>query len=48
MSGDGGFTMMMGDFITLVQRKLPVKAIVLNNGVMGFRGDRDAGVGFDR
>jgi pyruvate dehydrogenase (quinone) len=36
MSGDGGFTMMMGDFITLVQAKLPVKVIVLNNGVLGF------------
>lgn len=36
MSGDGGFTMMMGDFITLVQQKLPVKVIVLNNGVLGF------------
>ncbi|WP_176061357.1 ubiquinone-dependent pyruvate dehydrogenase [Paraburkholderia sp. BCC1876] len=36
MSGDGGFTMMMGDFITLVQAKLPVKLIVLNNGTLGF------------
>jgi pyruvate dehydrogenase (quinone) len=36
MSGDGGFTMMMGDFITLVQMGLPVKVIVLNNGTLGF------------
>jgi pyruvate dehydrogenase (quinone) len=36
MSGDGGFTMMMGDFITLVQIGLPVKIIVLNNGTLGF------------
>ena len=36
MSGDGGFTMMMGDFITLSQLKLPVKVIVLNNGTLGF------------
>jgi pyruvate dehydrogenase (quinone) len=36
MSGDGGFTMMMGEFITLVQAKLPVKVIVLNNGTLGF------------
>ncbi|ASL47784.1 Pyruvate dehydrogenase ubiquinone [Burkholderia sp. AD24] len=35
MSGDGGFTMMMGDFITLVQAKLPIKLIVLNNGALG-------------
>jgi pyruvate dehydrogenase (quinone) len=36
MSGDGGFSMMMGDFITLSQMKLPVKVIVLNNGTLGF------------
>jgi pyruvate dehydrogenase (quinone) len=36
MSGDGGFTMLMGDFLTLVQHKLPVKVIVFNNGTLGF------------
>jgi pyruvate dehydrogenase (quinone) len=36
MSGDGGFTMMMGDFLTLAQAKLPVKVVVLNNGALGF------------
>jgi pyruvate dehydrogenase (quinone) len=36
LSGDGGFTMMMGDFITLTQMGLPVKVIVLNNGTLGF------------
>ena len=36
MSGDGGFSMMMGDFITLTQMDLPVKVIVLNNGTLGF------------
>jgi pyruvate dehydrogenase (quinone) len=36
LSGDGGFTMMMGDFITLSQIGLPVKVIVLNNGTLGF------------
>lgn len=36
MSGDGGFTMMMGDFVTLTQMELPVKVIVLNNGTLGF------------
>jgi pyruvate dehydrogenase (quinone) len=35
-SGDGGFTMMMGEFITLLQLNLPVKIIVLNNGALGF------------
>jgi len=36
MSGDGGFTMMMGEFVTLLQHKLPVKIVVLNNGTLGF------------
>jgi pyruvate dehydrogenase (quinone) len=36
MSGDGGFTMMMGEFVTLLQMNLPVKVIVLNNGTLGF------------
>jgi pyruvate dehydrogenase (quinone) len=36
MSGDGGFAMMMGDFLTLGQMGLPVKIIVLNNGTLGF------------
>jgi pyruvate dehydrogenase (quinone) len=36
MSGDGGFTMMMGEFVTLIQTGLPVKVVVLNNGTLGF------------
>ena len=36
LSGDGGFAMMMGDFITLSQIGLPVKVVVLNNGTLGF------------
>jgi pyruvate dehydrogenase (quinone) len=36
MSGDGGFSMMMGEFITLTQIGLPVKVILLNNGSLGF------------
>jgi len=35
-SGDGGFSMMMGEFITLLQLDLPVKIILLNNGTLGF------------
>jgi pyruvate dehydrogenase (quinone) len=34
--GDGGFSMMMGDFITLMQERLPVKVVVFNNGTLGF------------
>jgi pyruvate dehydrogenase (quinone) len=36
LSGDGGFTMLMGDFITLTQHRLPVKVVVFNNGALGF------------
>ncbi|MET0549572.1 MAG: ubiquinone-dependent pyruvate dehydrogenase [Xanthomonas sp.] len=36
LSGDGGFTMLMGDFITLAQLGLPVKVVVYNNGSLGF------------
>jgi pyruvate dehydrogenase (quinone) len=36
LSGDGGFTMLMGDLITLTQMKLPLKVVVFNNGVLGF------------
>ena len=35
-SGDGGFAMLMGEFITLVQMKLPVKVVIFNNGLLGF------------
>jgi len=35
-SGDGGFSMMMGEFITIKQLNLPVKIILLNNGTLGF------------
>jgi len=36
LSGDGGFAMLMGDFLTLAQHKLPVKVVVYNNGSLGF------------
>ena len=35
VSGDGGFTMLMGDFLTLVQEDLPVKVVVFNNSALG-------------
>ncbi|MFI5806385.1 pyruvate dehydrogenase [Streptomyces sp. NPDC051561] len=35
MSGDGGFSMLMGDFLTLVQYDLPVKVVVFNNSSLG-------------
>jgi len=33
--GDGGLSMMMGDLMTIVQYKLPVKIIVFNNRSLG-------------
>lgn len=36
LSGDGGFTMMMGDFLSLSQLGLPVKIVISNNGSLGF------------
>ena len=36
LSGDGGFSMLMGDLLSLVQLKLPVKIVVFNNGALGF------------
>jgi pyruvate dehydrogenase (quinone) len=36
LSGDGGFTMLLGDLLTIRQHKLPVKIVVYNNGALGF------------
>jgi pyruvate dehydrogenase (quinone) len=51
MSGDGGFTMLMGDLLTLAQYDLPIKLIVYNNSTLGMvklemrvAGYRDFGV----
>ncbi len=36
LSGDGGFSMLMGDFLSLRQLKLPIKIVVFNNGALSF------------
>lgn len=36
LCGDGGFSMLMGDFLTLRQHRLPLKVVVFNNGSLGF------------
>jgi pyruvate dehydrogenase (quinone) len=36
LSGDGGFSMLMGDVLSLKQLGLPVKLVVFNNGSLGF------------
>jgi pyruvate dehydrogenase (quinone) len=53
LSGDGGFTMLMGDLLSLKQLNLPVKVVVFNNGALGFieleqksAGFIDTGTGF--
>jgi thiamine pyrophosphate-dependent acetolactate synthase large subunit-like protein len=35
LTGDGGFNMLMGEFMTAVHHKLPVKVIVYNNSRLG-------------
>ncbi|MEP6886892.1 MAG: thiamine pyrophosphate-dependent enzyme [Nitrospirales bacterium] len=34
-TGDGGFTMLMGELATMVKYKLPVKIIIIKNNVLG-------------
>ncbi len=36
LSGDGGFSMLMGDILSLRQLQLPVKIVIFNNGLLGF------------
>jgi pyruvate dehydrogenase (quinone) len=36
LSGDGGLAMLLGDFRTLRQLRLPVKLVVFNNSSLGF------------
>ena len=36
MSGDGGLSMMLGDLLTAIQEKIPVKIALFNNGALGF------------
>jgi pyruvate dehydrogenase (quinone) len=36
LSGDGGLTMLMGDLLTAVQEKLPIKVLVYNNSSLAF------------
>ena len=33
--GDGGFSMLMADFVTAVKYKLPIKVVVIKNNVLG-------------
>ncbi|MHB1561127.1 MAG: thiamine pyrophosphate-dependent enzyme [Isosphaeraceae bacterium] len=33
--GDGGFTMLMGDFVTAVKHALPIKVVIIKNNTLG-------------
>src|SRR6266513_3581593 len=52
--GDGGFTMLMGEFATAVQYNLPIKVVVIKNNTLGlirweqmaFLGNPEYGVEF--
>lgn len=36
MCGDGGFGMLLGDLMTVVQQNLPIKLVIFNNSKFGF------------
>jgi thiamine pyrophosphate-dependent acetolactate synthase large subunit-like protein len=36
ITGDGGFAMLMADFVTAVRHELPIVCVVLNNSKLGF------------
>jgi pyruvate dehydrogenase (quinone) len=36
LSGDGGFSMLLGDLITIMQYRLPIKVIIFNNSELDF------------
>src|SRR6201999_877531 len=36
LAGDGGFAMLLGELLTVVQEKLPIKIVVYDNGRLGF------------
>jgi len=36
LAGDGGISMLLGDLLTAVQEKLPIKVVVYNNGSLNF------------
>jgi pyruvate dehydrogenase (quinone) len=36
LAGDGGFSMLLGDVLTLIQENLPIKIVVYDNAKLGF------------
>ena len=35
ITGDGGFALVMGDFLTAVKNQMPIKVFLFNNGQLG-------------
>jgi pyruvate dehydrogenase (quinone) len=46
LTGDGGFNVLMGEFLTAVHHKLPVKVIIYNNSSLGLIVLEAEGAGF--
>lgn len=46
LAGDGGFAMLLGDLLTVVQEKLPIKIVVYDNGKLGFVDIEQKAAGF--
>jgi pyruvate dehydrogenase (quinone) len=47
MAGDGGFSMLMGDLLTVVQENVPIKIVVFDNGKLGFIDIEQKSVGLE-
>jgi pyruvate dehydrogenase (quinone) len=47
MAGDGGFTMLLGDLLTVVQENLPIKIVIFDNGKLGFVDIEQKAAGLD-
>jgi pyruvate dehydrogenase (quinone) len=47
MAGDGGFTMLLGDLLTVVQENVPIKIVVFDNGKLGFIDIEQKSAGID-
>jgi pyruvate dehydrogenase (quinone) len=46
LAGDGGFAMLLGDLLTTVQKNLPIKIVVYDNGKLGFVDIEQVAAGF--
>ncbi len=47
MAGDGGFSMLLGELLTVVQENVPIKIVVFDNGKLGFIDIEQKSVGLE-